>query len=176
NNGVPGTIAEFDGILFAMQLAALTGPTTIYLSTDQVGPFRSAMLVGATTGAASVYFFPDGGPTTDGSGLSMNTLVARYHNVFGLPGGMFIDVKQHPYLPPGTVLFDVERLQETYANSRMGETRGVFVRRDTYGIEFAQTSRKYPFGVFSEEVLAVKTPNLIAFLTGLGPFGQANVF
>jgi hypothetical protein len=176
NNGMPGTVKEFDGILFAIQQAALTGPTTIYLSTDQVGPFRSAMLVGATTGAASVYFFPDGGPTTDGSGLSMNTLVARYHNVFGLPGGMFIDVKQHPYLPAGTVLFDVNRLQETYSNSRLGETRGVFVRRDTYGIEFAQTSRKYPFGVFSEEVLAVKTPNLLFALTGLGAYGATNVF
>jgi hypothetical protein len=176
NNGMPGTVKEFDGVFFAIQQAALTGPTTIYLSTDQVGPFRSAMLVGATTGAASVYFFPDGGPTTDGSGLSMNTLVARYHNVFGLPGGMFVDVKQHPYLPAGTVLFDVERLQETYANSRMGETRGVFVRRDTYGIEFAQTSRKYPFGVFSEEVLAVKTPNILFALTGLGAYGATNPF
>ena len=176
NNGMPGTVKEFDGILFAIQQAALTGPTTIYLSTDQVGPFRSAMLVGATTGAASVYFFPDGGPTADGSGLSMNTLVARYHNVFGLPGGMFIDVKQHPYLPAGTVLFDVNRLQETYSNSRLGETRGVFTRRDTYGIEFAQTSRKYPFGVFSEEVLAVKTPNLLFALTGLGAYGATNPF
>ena len=176
NNGMPGTVKEFDGILFAIQQAALTGPTTIYLSTDQVGPFRSAMLVGATTGAASVYFFPDGGPTADGSGLSMNTLVARYHNVFGLPGGMFIDVKQHPYLPAGTVLFDVNRLQETYSNSRLGETRGVFVRRDTYGIVFAQTSRKCPFGVFSEEVLAVKTPNLLFALTGLGTYGATNAF
>ena len=50
------------------------------------------------------------------------------------------------------------------------------MRRDTYGIEFAQTSRKYPFGVFSEEVLAIKTPNLIAFITGLGKFGATNVF
>ena len=154
----------------------MTGPTTIYLSSDQVGAFRTAMLVGATTGAASVYFFPEGGPATDGSGLSMNTLVARYHNVFGLPGGMFIDVKQHSYLPAGTIFFDVNKLQETYSNSRLGETRGVFVRRDTYGIEFAQTSRKYPFGVFSEEVLAVKTPNLIFVLNGLGQFGAANLF
>ncbi len=176
NNGMPGTVKEFDAILFAIQQAALTGPTTIYLSSDQVGAFRTAMLVGATTGAASVYFFPEGGPATDGSGLSMNTLVARYHNVFGLPGGMFIDVKQHPYLPAGTIFFDVNKLQETYSNSRLGETRGVFVRRDTYGIEFAQTSRKYPFGVFSEEVLAVKTPNLIFVLNGLGQFGATNLF
>ena len=176
NNGMPGTVTQFDNILYAIQQAALTGPTKIYLSTDQVGPFRSAMLVGATTGSASVYFFPDGGPQADGSGLSMNTLVARYHNVFGLPGGEFIDVIQHPYLPAGTILFDVDRLQETYANSRMGETRGVFVRRDTYGIEFAQTSRKYPFGVFSEEVLAVKTPNLIAYIKGLGAFGAAALY
>ena len=176
NNGQPGTVKEFDAILFAIQQAALTGPTTIYLSSDQVGAFRTAMLVGATTGAASVYFFPDGGPTADGSGLSMNTLVARYHNVFGLPGGMFVDVKQHPYLPAGTVLFDVNKLQETYANSRLGETRGVFVRRDTYGIEFAQTSRKYPFGVFSEEVLAVKTPNILYVLGGLGQYGDTNKF
>ena len=55
---MPGTVKEFDGILFAIQQAALTGPTTIYLSTDQVGPFRSAMLVGATTGAASRLLLP----------------------------------------------------------------------------------------------------------------------
>ena len=122
------------------------------------------------------YFFPNGGPMGDGSGLAVNGRIAKYHNIFGLPGGEFIDVIQHPYLPAGTILFDVDKLQETYSNSRLGETRGVFVRRDTYGIEFAQTSRKYPFGVFSEEVLAVKTPNLIAFIRGLGAFGAVHAF
>jgi hypothetical protein len=85
-------------------------------------------------------------------------------------------VIQHPYLPKGTILFDVDNLGIAYQNSRLGETRGVFVRRDTYGIEFAQTSRKYPFGVFSEEVLAVKTPNIIAYIKGIGAFGVANQF
>ena len=176
NGGLVGSITEIDSVLFQIQQAALTGPTKIYLSSDQVPAFRSAFRVGSSSSTAINYFFPQGGGNTDGSGISLNGRVAQYHNIFGLPGGEFVDVIQHPYLPAGTILFDVDKLQETYANSRLGETRGVFVRRDTYGIEFAQTSRKYPFGVFSEEVLAVKTPNLIAFITGLGKFGATNVF
>ena len=176
NGGLVGSITEIDSILFQIQQAALTGPTKIYLSTDQVPAFRSAFMVGATGSTAMNYFFPNGGPMGDGSGLAVNGRIAKYHNIFGLPGGEFIDVIQHPYLPAGTILFDVDKLQETYSNSRLGETRGVFVRRDTYGIEFAQTSRKYPFGVFSEEVLAVKTPNLIAFIRGLGAFGAVHAF
>ena len=176
NGGQVGSITEIDAILFQIQQAALTGPTRIYLSTDQVPAFRSAFMVGATGSTALNYFFPNGGPMADGSGIAINGHIAKYHNIFGLPGGEFVDVIQHPYLPAGTIFFDVDRLQETYANSRLGETRGVFVRRDTYGIEFAQTSRKYPFGVFSEEVLAVKTPNLIAYLKGLGAYGATNVF
>ena len=176
NGGLVGSIVEIDSILFQIQQAALTGPTRIYLSTDQVPAFRSAFMVGASTSTALNYFFPNGGPGTDGSGITVNGRIAQYHNIFGLPGGEFVDVIQHPYLPAGTILFDVDKLQETYAASRLGETRGVFCRRDTYGIEFAQTSRKYPFGVFSEEVLAVKTPNLIAYIKGLGAFGATARF
>ena len=171
-----GSITEIDTVLFAIQQAALTGPTKIYLSTDQVAAFRSAFMVGATGSTAINYFFPDGGPKGDGSGIEVNGRIAKYHNIFGLPGGEFVDVIQHPYLPSGTILFDVDKLQDTYANSRLGETRGVFVRRDTYGIDFAQTSRKCPFGVFSEEVLAVKTPNLIYTISGAGAFGATNQF
>lgn len=176
NGGLVGSITEIDSILFQIQQAALTGPTRIYLSTDQVPAFRSAFMVGASTSTALNYFFPNGGPGTDGSGITVNGRIAQYHNIFGLPGGEFIDVIQHPYLPAGTILFDVDKLQETYAASRLGETRGVFCRRDTYGVEFALTSRKYPFGVFSEEVLAVKTPNLLAYIKGLGAFGAAARF
>ena len=83
---------------------------------------------------------------------------------------------QHPYLPAGTVLLDCANLGEQYSNSRMGETRGVFVRRDLYGIEFAQNTRKYPFGVFSEEVFAHKAPNTIGYLKSVGAFGTAALF
>ena len=177
NGGMVGSITEIDSILFAIQSAALTSPTRLYLSTDQVDGFRKAFLVGATGSTAANFFFPNGGPKGDEDGLSVQTKIADYQNVFALAGeNGFIPVIQHPSLPPGTILFDVDNLGAAYENSRMGETRGVFVRRDTYGIEFAQTSRKYPFGVFSEEVLAVKTPNILAFLKGLGKFGQANLF
>ena len=176
NGGLVGSITEIDNILYAIQQAALTGPTRIYVSSDQVDAFRKAFMVGATGSTAINFFFPQGGPKADDSGLSINSHIAQYHNVFGLPGGEFVDVIQHPYLPKGTIFFDVDHLQETYSNSRLGETRGVFVRRDTYGIEFAQTSRKYPFGVFSEEVLAVKTPNLIAYIKGAGAYGATALF
>jgi len=176
NNGIVGSITEVDSVLFAIQQAALTSPTRIYISTDVVPTFRSAFMVGATGGTNLNYFFPNGGPESDGSGIHVNGRIAQYHNIFGLPGGEFVDVIQHPYLPNGTIFFDVDALQETYDNSRLGETRGVFTRRDVYGIEFAQTSRKYPFGVFSEEVLAVKTPNILAYIKGIGPYGQAAQF
>jgi hypothetical protein len=176
NGGLVGSVTEIDNVLFAIQQASLTSPTRIYLSTDQVPGFRSAFMVGATGSTAMNFFFAGGGPKTDGSGISVNQHIAQYHNIFSLAGGSFIDIVQHPYLPKGTILFDVDNLGIAYDNSRLGETRGVFVRRDTYGIEFAQTSRKLPFGVYSEEVLAVKTPQLLGYIKGAGPYGQAALF
>lgn len=174
NGGLVGSITEIDTVLYSIQQAALTSPTRIYLSTDQVAAFRSAYLVGATGAPQANFFFPNGGRDT--ADIAINNYIAQYDNVFALGGNHMIDVIQHPYLPAGTILFDVDNLGIAYENSRLGETRGVFVRRDTYGIEFAQTSRKYPFGVFSEEVLAVKTPNIIAFIKGAGKYGATNLF
>lgn len=172
NGGMVGSIDEIDQILFGIQQAALTSPTRIYLSTDQVDGFTKAFMEGSTTGS-TINFFKDMGSA---GGVEVENIVTRYFNRYALGNGAWIEVIQHPSLPYGTILFDVTTLGPAYDNSRMGETRGVFVRRDTYGIEFAQTSRKYPFGVFSEEVLAVKTPNILAYIKGLGPFGQANLF
>jgi hypothetical protein len=174
NGGLVGSVTEFDNMLFAIQQATLTSPTKIYLSTDQVNGFTKAFMVGATGSTAINFFFPNGGQ--GGDGLAVETHIAKYHNRFALSGGAFVDVIQHPYLPAGTILFDVDTLGEAYDHSRMGATRGVFVRRDTYGIEFAQNSRKIPFGVFSEEVLAVKTPNILGIIKGAGAFGATNVF
>lgn len=174
NGGRVGSITEIDAVLGAIQAATLTSPTRLYISTDQVSAFASAFLVGATGSPQANFFFPNGG--RDSADIAINNYIAQYDNIFALGGNHWVDVIQHPYLPMGTILFDVSNLGIAYENSRLGETRGVFVRRDTYGIEFAQTSRKYPFGVFSEEVLAVKTPNIIAFIKGIGKFGQAAQF
>jgi hypothetical protein len=172
NGGMVGAIAEIDGVLLGIQQAALTSPTKLYISTDQVNGFTQAFMEGSTTGS-TINFFKEMGTA---GGPEVENIITRYFNRFALGSGAWIDVIQHPSLPTGTILFDVDSLGPAYDNSRLGETRGVFVRRDTYGIEFAQTSRKYPFGVFSEEVLAVKTPNILAYLKGLGAFGQANLF
>lgn len=174
NGGFVGSIAEFDNILYAIQAATKTSPTKIYISTDVVNTFTKAFMSGATSSTAINFFFPQGGQGSDG--LAIETHVAKYHNRFALAGGQFVDVIQHPYLPTGTVLFDVDSLGVAYQHSRLGETRGVFTRRDTYGIEFAQTTRKYPFGVYSEEVLAVKTPHILGYLKSVGPFGQTAQF
>lgn len=174
NGGMVGAVTEIDNALYAIQAATLTSPTKIYLSTDQVNGFTKAFMVGATGSTALNFFFPNGGQGE--GGLAVETHIAKYHNRFALTGGSFVDVVHHPYLPAGTILFDVENLGPAYSHSRMGETRGVFVRRDTYGIEFAQNSRKVPFGVFSEEVLAVKTPNILFFIKGAGAFGATNLF
>lgn len=174
NGGMVGSITEIDNVLFAIQQSTLTSPTKIYLSTDQVNGFTKAFMVGSTGSTAINFFFPNGGQ--GGGGLAVETHIAKYHNRFALSGGAFVDVIHHPYLPAGTILFDVDTLGPAYGHSRMGETRGVFVRRDTYGIEFAQTSRKVPFGVFSEEVLAVKTPNILGYIRGAGAFGATALF
>ncbi len=172
NGGMVGSVAEIDNVLFATQQANLSSPTRIYLSTDQVQAFTLAFMVGSTTGT-TINFFKEMG---SGDGVEVNNIVTRYYNRFALGEGAWIDVIQHPYLPKGTIFFDVDRLGVAYENSRLGETRGVFVRRDTYGIEFAQTSRKLPFGVFSEEVLAVKTPQLLGYIKGAGAFGATALF
>jgi hypothetical protein len=77
NGGLVGSIVEIDSVLFQIQQAALTGPTRIYLSTDQVPAFRSAFMVGSSSSTAINYFFPNGGGTADGSGIAINGRVAQ---------------------------------------------------------------------------------------------------
>lgn len=174
NGGMVGAVTEFDNALFAIQVATKTSPTRIYISTDVVNTFTQAFLVGATGSPQLNYFFPNGGQGN--GGLAVETHIAKYFNKYALAGGAMIDVIHHPYLPTGTVLFDVNNLGIAYEHSRLGETRGVFVRRDTYGIDFAQTTRKYPFGVYSEEVLAVKAPQILGFIKSVGKFGATALF
>jgi hypothetical protein len=173
NAGTPGAITEID--LCLAQFAQMQStPTAIYLSTDVVPSFRNAFIKGAT-GSPNLLFFAAAG--TAQNDLSLNTAVAAYRNIFALPGDQqFIPIYQHPWLPAGTCFVDCSNLGVAYQHSRMGETRGVYVRRDTYGQEFARTTRKYPFGVYSEEVLGVKMPQLLGLIKSIGAFGQAALF
>lgn len=171
NGAMVGSVAELDTALFQIQSTTLTSPTAIYLSTDVVNTFRKAYMANSTNATTITFFAPVG----KSKALSLPNAVADYYNVFSIDDP-FIPVIQHPYLPAGTILIDTTNLGAAYEHSRVGETRGVFVRRDTYGQEFARTSRKYPFGVYSEEVLGVKTPHLLGIIKSIGAFGQAKLF
>jgi hypothetical protein len=172
NGGAVGVVTELQSALYQLALL-LVAPTAIYLSTDMVDSFTQAFMVGATTSPQLNFFAPVG----RSKALSIPNGVADYFDRFAVGSdNPYVPVIHHPYLPVGTVLIDVSSLGVAYQHSRVGETRGVFVRRDTYGQEFARTSRKYPFGVYSEERLAYRTPHMLAVLKGGGAFGQAALF
>jgi len=107
----------------------------------------------------------------DGNGGNYNLTAAGtisfYYNPF-VNGGSKIPIIVHPTIPPGTIMLQGLTLPAYYKKSNMQTTAEVIARRDYYGVDWADTTRTYQFGTYSEEVLAMYAPFSYGIITGIG--------
>lgn len=81
------------------------------------------------------------------------TSASKYWNKFTQ---QFIDIIIHPNAVPGTILFKTNEIP--YPLSGVGTVNLVRCRRDYYQIEWPIVSRRYVYGVYSDEVLVCRAP------------------
>ena len=73
-----------------------------------------------------------------------------------------------PTVPPGTILGYAKNLPSYFKTNATPNVAEVLTRRDYYSKEWADTTREYQFGVYSEQCLGVYAPFCLGIICGVG--------
>ena len=146
-----GGVSEIETALQSFYDNYRVSPDTIWCNSAQLKKITSLVIGG---GGAPLYRFNSDAKST--GGISGGAQVGSYLNKITQD---LIQVKVHPFCPPGTIMFTSSSIP--YPLSGVGAVAQVKLRqRDYYQIEYPQTSRKYQFGVYAGNgsVLQVYAP------------------
>ncbi len=157
-----GSIDEIDTALRYLWDNFRTTVDRIYVNAQELVNITTAALSN-TSGPLVRYEVSADGDSYD---LTASGTISFYFNPF-VNGGSKIPVIVHPTLPPGTIFMQGTVLPSYYKKSNMQSTAEVICRRDYYGVDWADTTREYQFGTYSEEVLAVYAPFAFGIITGI---------
>ncbi len=159
-SGTDGTISEWDTALQYFWDTYKLSPSTIWVSSQEMGTIRKKILGGSTTAAQRFTF------NVQQNGLIGGTVVKGYTNPFTMsPNGEEIPVKLHPHLPAGTILFTTDSLP--YPLSNVTNVAQIRTRQEYYSLEWPRKSRKYEYGVYCDEVLQVYAPFAFGVITNI---------
>jgi hypothetical protein len=154
-NGTGG-IAEFDAAIehFFEQYRLI--PTDITISGADQKAIKNLILQGNTNLAP---FFAD-----NAGNVRAGARVRTYTNPIGY-GTQDLNLRVHPFLPQGTVLFTTK--QVPYPLSNVRQIMKMNLRRDYYSILWPLRSRKYEYGVYFDGVLQHYFPASMGVITNI---------
>ena len=155
-----GGVAEIETALQSFYDNYRVSPDTIWCNSAQLKKITSLVIGG---GGAPLFRFNSDANNT--GGISGGAQVGSYLNKITQD---LIQVKVHPFCPPGTILFTSKQIP--YPLSGVGNVAQVKLRgRDYFQIEYPLTTRKYSFGVMAGygEVLQVYAPFAFGAITNI---------
>lgn len=155
-----GGIEEIDAVLKHMWDTLRLSPDTIWVNSQEALNISKKILAGNSTSAQRFVF--DSVRDAIGGGIMVRT----YLNRFSMSGASTLDIRIHPNLPAGTVLFTTSKLP--YPVNNVGNVFQVRTRQDYYQIEWPLRSRRYEYGVYADEVLQHYFPPSLAIITNIG--------
>ena len=156
-NGTGG-IAEFDTAIESFFTNHRLIPTTIWISGADQKAIKALILAGNTNIAPFMQ-------AADGT-IRAGAVVTTYRNPIGY-GNQYLNLKVHPFLPQGTVLFTTEQLPYQLSNVR--QVMRMLLRRDYYSILWPLRTRKHEYGVYFDGVLQHFFPASMGVLTNIAP-------
>ena len=155
-----GGIVEIDAVLKIMWDQHRLSPDTIWVSSQEALNISRKIVSGAAASAQRFVF-----DVTDdlvGGGIMVRT----YLNRFSMQGGSIIDIRVHPNMPAGTLLMTTSTLP--YPLAGVGNLMQIRTRQDYYQIEWPLRTRRYEYGVYTDEVLQHYFPPAMALITNIG--------
>lgn len=155
-----GGIVEIDTALKYFWDAYRLSPSTIYVSAQEMNNIGKKILAGNSNAAQRFMFNADQGMIAGG------VMVRSYLNKFAMNGMVEIPVQLHPTLPAGTILLYTDQLP--YPLSNVQSVLRILTRREYYNVEWPMRSRKYEFGVYSDEVLQNYFPPAFGIIRNIG--------
>jgi hypothetical protein len=158
NDGAGG-IVEIDTVLKSMWDNYRLSPDTMWVSSQEASSISRGILAGSQTSAQRFVF--ESAQDMVGGGIMVRT----YLNRFSMQGGSVVDIKVHPNMPAGTILFTTKMLP--YPLAGVGNVMQIRTRQDYYQIEWPLRTRKYEYGVYADEVLQNYFPPSMAVITNI---------
>jgi hypothetical protein len=154
-----GGIVEIDAALKSMWDLYRLSPDTMWVNSQEALNISKKIVAGSTTAAQRFVF------ETVQDAIGGGIMVRTYLNRFSMQGGSVIDIKVHPNVPAGTILMTSKSLP--YPLAGVGNIVQIRTRQDYYQIEWPLRSRKYEYGVYSDQVLQNYFPPSMAVITNI---------
>jgi hypothetical protein len=154
-----GGIVEIDDVLKSMWDNYRLSPDTMWVSSQEAQNVSVKILTGTSASAQRFVF------NTEQSMIGGGIMVRTYLNKFSMAGGSTVDVRVHPNMPAGTILFTSRTLP--YPLAGVGNLIQIRTRQDYYQIEWPLRTRKYEYGVYADEVLQHYFPPSMAVIRNI---------
>jgi len=155
-----GGVLEIDLVLKSMWDNYRLSPDTMWVSSQEATNISRKVLLGSQNAAQRFVF--EAAQDMVGGGIMVRTYLNRY----SMQGGSAVDVRVHPNMPAGTILFTTKMLP--YPLAGVGNVVQIRTRQDYYQIEWPLRTRKYEYGVYADEVLQNYFPPSMALITNIG--------
>lgn len=154
-----GGIVEIDAALKSFWDNYRLSPNEIWVNSQQALDISKKILTGNSNAAQRFVF------NSDKDALGGGVMVRTYLNRFSMGAGVTLDIKVHPNMPAGTILF--RTLTLPYPLSNVSNILQVKTRRDYYQVEWPLRTRKYEYGVYADEVLQNYFPPAFGAITNI---------
>ena len=147
-----GGIVEIDTALKSFWDNYRTTPEEILCNSQELGNITNKVIAGGGTPLFRFNVDGQNGTAADVT-VTAGAIVGNYLNKFTMGGGELIKVRLHPNVPPGMIIF--RRKSIPYPMSNVTNIAEMKCRRDYYQIAWPLKTRKYEFGVYASQVLAI---------------------
>ena len=151
-----GGIIEFDVSFQYFYDVYRLSPTVIYVSSQESRNISKKII--ANAGAPLLRQIEAGGNGNLSSGW-------RVTSVLNTTTGDEVEIRIHPHMPAGTILFFTETLP--YPLSNVGNTCQVLLRADYYQIDWPLITRKHQYGVYCDGVLQHYAPFSMGIISNI---------
>lgn len=128
-------------------------PDAIWVSSQEQKNISRIVLKGSTSAAQRFVFNVDQGMIAGGVN------VVSYLNKYSMQGVKEIPIKLHPTMPPGTILYTTSQLP--YPLSNVQQVMRILCRRDYHQIEWPIRTRRYEYGVYTDQVFQHYFPSSV---------------
>jgi len=147
-----GGVTEIDNALRSFWDNYRLSPEEILVNSQELTNITKKVI---SNGGAPLFRFNIDGQKGESADVTVTagSVVGSYLNQFALGGGTLIAIRLHPNIPAGTIIF--RRKSSPYPISNVTNIMEIRTRRDYYQVAWPLRTRKYEFGVYASEVLAI---------------------
>jgi hypothetical protein len=154
-----GGVVEIETVLKANWDLYRLSPDELWVSSQEAANISKKILAGGAAGAQRFVF------DSRHEGIDGGMMASSYKNKYSLAGAKSLDIKVHPNMPAGTMLFLTRKLPYPLAN--VGNVVQMRTRQDYYQIEWPLRARRYEYGVYADEVLQHYFPPSMSIVTNI---------